>query len=218
MALSFNPVSPNGLLFYYGDSTQNRDFLSIALIERRVEYRFDLGSGPAVLISNRVNLNEWHYVVVYLDGPRGSMTVDDGIEITNNFEGLLAVLNAAGDIFVGGVSDYDTVSPHAGTEIGLTGCINGLEVKIAITLPTVEIYTLFLFQINGVSVDLLDDAIGGRGISECSTASCSDLTCDNGGSCQVSTGSGPMCLCVPGFAGPTCNNGKSKHYNVKHKN
>lgn len=128
VAISFIPATPHGLLFYYGDYTQNRDFISIAMIEQRVELRYNLGSGPAILISNPVDLNAWHYVVVSLDGPNGSMIVDGGVEIHNDFEGLLSVLNAAGDMFVGGVSNYSTVSPHVGTEVGLTGCINDVEV------------------------------------------------------------------------------------------
>ena len=107
----------------------NRDFLSVSIVGRRIEYRYDLGSGAAVLISDRVDLNTWHYVQVTLDGPNGVMTVDDGDQITNSFVGLLTVLNAAGDMYVGGVSDYGTVSPHAGTEVGLTGCISDLEVR-----------------------------------------------------------------------------------------
>ena len=132
VAITFNPASPNGLLFYYGDHTQNRDFLSIAMIDQRVEYRYNLGSGPSILISNQVSLNEWHNVIITLDGPSGSMIVDGGTEIHNEFEGALSVLNAAGDIFLGGVSDYDTVSPHAGTEVGFTGCISDIEVGTVI--------------------------------------------------------------------------------------
>ena len=129
VALRFNPSSPNGLLFYYGDHTLNSDFFSVAVIQQHVQYRYDLGSGLVVLIGDRVDLNSWHYVVVTLDGPRGTLRVDNGTEQTSNSEGSLTVLNAAGDIFVGGVSDYSSVSPHAGTEVGLTGCISDIEVS-----------------------------------------------------------------------------------------
>ena len=129
MAITFNPAAPNGLLFYYGDYTQNSDFVSIAMINQRVEYRYNLGSGPFILTSEEVLLNEWHDVRVSLDGPSGSLIVDGGFEIHNEFDGVLTVLNAVGDVFVGGVSDYGTVSPHAGTEVGFTGCIRDVEVN-----------------------------------------------------------------------------------------
>ena len=135
VSLRFNPSSPNGLIFYYGDHTLNRDFFSIAMIQQHVEYRYNLGSGPAVLISNQpVDLDSWHYVVATLNGPSGTLTVDGGNETTNDFEGSLTVLNAAGDIFVGGVSDYATVSPRAGTEVGFSGCISNIEVCFVFVL------------------------------------------------------------------------------------
>ena len=101
----------------------------MGLIQQRVEYRFDLGSGANVLIGDRVDLNSWHYVVVTLNGLRGTLMVDNETVVHSQLGGALIVLNAAGDIFVGGVSDYDTVSPHAGTEVGFTGCISDIEVR-----------------------------------------------------------------------------------------
>ena len=128
VSLRFNPSSPNGLILYYGDDTQNTDFFAVAMVQGRVEYRYNLGSGTAVLIGDRVDLDSWHHVVVTLNGPSGTLTVDGGEEVTNDFEGSLTVLNAAGDIFVGGVSDYGSVSPHAGTAVGFSGCVSDLEV------------------------------------------------------------------------------------------
>ena len=46
----FKPASKDGLLFYNGYSTDRMgDFLSIALSGGHVEYRFNLGTGAAVL-------------------------------------------------------------------------------------------------------------------------------------------------------------------------
>lgn len=128
VALTFNPATASGLFFHYGDNTKSRDFISIAMVDQRVEYRYDLGSGPAILISNPVSLNEWHHAVVSLSGPNGLLTVDGGPEIVNDFVGFLSVLDAAGDVFLGGVSNYSTISPHVGTEVGFTGCISNMEV------------------------------------------------------------------------------------------
>ena len=62
-------------------------------------------------------------------------------------------------------------------------------------------------------MDLLGDAVGGRGISECLADACAGLTCSNGGSCQIIQHSQPICLCPLGFAGPACNSGKLKLLN-----
>ena len=128
VALSFNPATAHGLLFHHGDLTINRDFVSISVIEQQVEFRFDLGSGPAILMSEPVSLNDWHYVQATREGRNGVLQVDGGAVVTGQSEGTLTILNVNSDIFVGGVADYDTVSPHAGTEVGLIGCIMDLEV------------------------------------------------------------------------------------------
>lgn len=128
VALSFNSATAHGLLYHHGDQTINRDFVSISVIEQRVEFRFDLGSGPAILMSEPVSLNDWHHVLATRDGRSGMLQVDGGAVVSGQSEGSLSILNVNSDIFVGGVADYDTVSPHAGTEVGLTGCIRDLEV------------------------------------------------------------------------------------------
>ena len=141
ITISFNPASAHGLLFYHGDYTENSDFVSLSMIEQRIEFRYNLGSGLAILISDPVSLDEWHYVTASRDGRDGAMTVDDGDKITGQSFGSFSIFNAAGDLFVGGVSDYSTVSPQVGTEVGFTGCISDIEVYIytlqANSFPTI---------------------------------------------------------------------------------
>ena len=44
------PTDPNGLVFYNGYSTDRTgDFVSLAMADGYVEYRFNLGTGPAVI-------------------------------------------------------------------------------------------------------------------------------------------------------------------------
>lgn len=48
--ITFRPRDPDGLIFYNGYSTDGTgDFISLALNNGSVEYRFDLGTGPAIL-------------------------------------------------------------------------------------------------------------------------------------------------------------------------
>lgn len=46
--LTFWPSTPNGVLLY-SDDADTRDFLAINLVDRFVEFRFDCGSGEAVI-------------------------------------------------------------------------------------------------------------------------------------------------------------------------
>ena len=46
----FKPTSPDGSLLYNGFSRDRKgDFLSLAMTEGHLEFRFDLGTGPAVI-------------------------------------------------------------------------------------------------------------------------------------------------------------------------
>lgn len=50
MEVVFLTSSPNGLLFYNGQKTDGKgDFVSLALHDGHLEYRYDLGKGAAVI-------------------------------------------------------------------------------------------------------------------------------------------------------------------------
>lgn len=46
--ITFRPSAPNGTLLYCQDANSS-DFLSVTLVDGHVEFRFDCGSGAAVL-------------------------------------------------------------------------------------------------------------------------------------------------------------------------
>ena len=129
IVLSFNPASLHGLLLYSGDVTIIRDFISLSLVDQRVEFRYDLGSGPAILISDIVTLNSWHTVTAYRDGRVGSLQIDDGPIVNGSSQGTTSQLNLAGDLYLGGVFDASIVSIFAETEVGFTGCVQLLQVR-----------------------------------------------------------------------------------------
>ena len=56
---------PVGLLVYNGELTNgNGDFMGVAMRDGRVEFKFDVGSGPATIMSDPIPLNEWHTIRV----------------------------------------------------------------------------------------------------------------------------------------------------------
>ena len=133
IVLSFNPTSPHGLLVYSGDVTIIRDFISLSLVDQRVEFRYDLGSGPAIIISDIITLNIWHTVTAYRNGRAGSLQIDDGPIVSGTSQGMTSQLNLAGDLYLGGVTDLSIVSIFAGTELGFTGCVQLLQVRSDMT-------------------------------------------------------------------------------------
>lgn len=134
LQLTFNPSSPHGLLLHFGDHTQQRDFLSLSLINSRVQYRYDLGSGVAILTSSALTLNSWHTIYADRDGASGSLRIDNGYVITGRSPGTLWQLPVFGNIRLGGVADSSVLSPHVGTDIGFQGCIQTLKVHMYINI------------------------------------------------------------------------------------
>jgi hypothetical protein len=127
--LTFNPAQPNGLIFYSGNHSNQRDFLSISLLEHYVHLRFDLGSGLTNVISAEpVAMDEWHTVYVWRNGRSASLRVDDQTIVTVMSPRMLQELNIVGDVILGGVQEYRLLSPLAGSAIGFTGCISSLQV------------------------------------------------------------------------------------------
>lgn len=50
LEMVFRPTNPDGLLLYNGYATDGTgDFISLALRNGTVEFRFDLGTGPAIM-------------------------------------------------------------------------------------------------------------------------------------------------------------------------
>ena len=129
--ITFKPSSHTGLILYAGDSKHSRDFVSISIINGHVEFRYDLGSGVMKLASNsEISLNTWHMVEARRNSKYGSLVVDDSDIVTGTASGASTLLNAAGDLYVGGVPmHYGIVSRYAGTESGYTGCIGRVEVS-----------------------------------------------------------------------------------------
>lgn len=128
LEITFNPSSSHGLLLHFGDHTQFRDFLSLTLINSRVQFRYDLGSGVAILTSSPLALNTWHTIYATRNGRTGMLTVDNGAVITAVSPGGLQELPPIGNLRLGGVGDTNILSPHIGTEIGYQGCIQSLKV------------------------------------------------------------------------------------------
>lgn len=49
-----------GLIMYNGQYERRGDFMSLGLMNSRVEFRFNVGSGPVAIISDDIRLSTWH--------------------------------------------------------------------------------------------------------------------------------------------------------------
>ena len=178
----------NGLLFFTSTSeTDFSDYFSLALVNGKVQFRYNLGSGHTSIPSEiEIELNTWHVVTAMLSSGRGELAVDDESIIRGTSQSIFTILNTHNDIWLGGYDRFINLSSITGTAEGLTGCISDLTIDTSIA-------------------DLILDADNGYGVTQCDTSSCDAQPCMNGGSC-VEEGPSFVCVCPPGFSGPLCSN------------
>ncbi|XP_031519295.1 agrin isoform X2 [Papio anubis] len=195
LALEFRALEPQGLLLYNGNA-RGKDFLALALLDGRVQLRFDTGSGPAVLTSAvPVEPGRWHRLELSRHWRRGTLSVDGETPVLGESPSGTDGLNLDTDLFVGGVPEDQAAVALERTFVGtgLRGCIRLLD----------------------VNNQLLELGIGpgaatrGSGVGECGSHPCLPNPCRGGAPCQALEAGRFHCQCPPGRVGPTCTDEKS---------
>uniref|UniRef100_UPI00358F484E agrin-like n=1 Tax=Myxine glutinosa TaxID=7769 RepID=UPI00358F484E len=120
----------DGMLMYNGDRRDGQgDFVSLALSDSILEFRFDLGKGPAIIRSrNSLALGMWHEVRLERVGRKGTMWLDDGHAVSGESPGEHTSLNVKQPMYLGGVPNYHELSKNAAISKGLTGAIQQLTI------------------------------------------------------------------------------------------
>ncbi|XP_062822809.1 basement membrane-specific heparan sulfate proteoglycan core protein isoform X3 [Anolis carolinensis] len=184
----FKPLSPDGLvLFSGGDGSPVADFVSLNMVNGYLEFRYELGSGPAVLRSPKpLELGQWHRATAERLNKDGSLQVDEERPIKRSSPGKSQGLNLRTAMFLGGVDDALQLPAAANISSHFYGCIG--EVSI-----------------NGKKVDISYSFLESRGISQCVDGSpCDRRPCQHGGKCLVTGEYEFQCLCQEGYKGERC--------------
>lgn len=161
------------------------------MISGFVQLRFNLGDGTHILKSvERVDTlgRTWHTVRAGRLGHQGFLSLDNK-EVKENGSGGMTTLDAATDIFVGGVSTLSFVSTDAteGEPIGFTG---GLRELI----------------INDQEFELTETgAVSGANVGDWDGTACGYRVCQNGGRCVGAGSDSFTCVCPPSWTGSVCN-------------
>ncbi|KAJ8401580.1 hypothetical protein AAFF_G00378970 [Aldrovandia affinis] len=191
ITLEFKAEAEDGLLLYCGENEHARgDFTSLALIRRKLHYRFNCGTGAAQIVSDSwVVLGQWHTVTIYRDGMSGWLRLDNDTPVSGRSQGQYTKITFRTPFFIGGSPSAYWLARAAGTNRGFHGCVQTLS-------------------INGKGVDMRPwprgHALSGADIGECSGNVCGGVTCANGGMCFANRADGYICLCPLGFRGPLC--------------
>nr|CAD7571475.1 unnamed protein product [Timema californicum] len=184
--VSFKPESQDGLILYNGEMRGGEDdFISLGLNGSYVEFRFDVGSTPAMIRSARpIRIGEWHTVKIERNRRDGKMTVDNDGPFVGEAVGAFQGLDLVQPLYVGGVPNFKNIHRLNGFTSGFVGCISRLV-------------------IGRVESDLMRDATLSEGVTTCET--CAVNPCHNQGVCQeAAQPQGYMCICPHGFSGINC--------------
>ncbi|XP_038145818.1 agrin isoform X3 [Cyprinodon tularosa] len=190
IAMEFRASEMNGLLLYNGQM-RKKDFISLALVNGRVELKFNTGSGTGTVISKvQITPGRWHQLVVTRSRRSGMLSVDGEPHVQGESPPGTDGLNLDTQLFIGGVTDdlKQDVKERTGVTSGLVGCIRMLDVNNRM---------LNIQESNG-------DSLFGAGVGECGNNPCQPNPCKNGAECQVKEAEMFHCKCSNGFWGPTC--------------
>lgn len=181
----------NMLLLYNGQKAfpDRGDFISLAINNGQLEFRFDMGSGPGLLRSAKnFSLGIWHTVSIGRQLDEAIMKFDDDLPVKGYSRCCSVGLNLGLDLFIGGVDNFSTVDINKiGVSTGFFGCISRVSV-------------------DGREINLPKSNLNQRGIKQCAGCllPCEIKPCLNNATCIPVGNSGFLCSCAPGYTGEKC--------------
>ncbi|XP_071370679.1 agrin-like, partial [Centroberyx affinis] len=178
----------NGLIFYNGQKTDGKgDFISLSLNEGILEFRYDLGKGPAVIRSKeRVKINAWSTINLERSNRKGEIMVNGKDPVRGESPNQHTALNLKESLYVGGAPDFSRLARAAALKDGFRG--------------TIQKITLM-----GTPILKQENALHSSNVAMFQGHPCSQEPCHNGGRCnpQLDT---YECVCLNGFSGGHCQN------------
>ncbi|KAM5269991.1 basement membrane-specific heparan sulfate proteoglycan core protein isoform 5-T5 [Hipposideros larvatus] len=186
--IEFKPLADDGILLFSGaERGPVEDFVSLAMVGGHLEFRYELGSGLAVLRSTEpLALGRWHRVSAERLNKDGSLRVNGGRPVLRSSPGKSQGLNLHTLLYLGGVEPSVQLSPATNISTPFRGCLGEVSV-------------------NGKRLDLTYSFLGSQGIGQCYDSSpCERQPCQNGATCLPAGEYEFQCLCRDGFKGDLC--------------
>jgi len=181
----------NMLLLYNGQNNHpsRGDYISLAIVNGKVEFQFNLGMGSAVIRSSRnITTERWHNVVVERLHRDGSLTLDSEPAVKDQAPCCRIGLNVALPLYIGGVTNLTTIdAKKLGVESGFYGCISDVAVDDS-------------------EIDLVNSYLDMRNIRQCKDCllPCQIGPCTNNGTCVAQGLTGYFCVCAQSYTGKNC--------------
>ncbi|XP_069039939.1 agrin isoform X5 [Lepisosteus oculatus] len=192
LTLVFLAKDPNGMIFYNGQKTDGKgDFISLALSDGFLEFRYDLGKGPAVIRSKeRIEMDVWNTVSLERASRKGEINVNDKDRVRGESpksrKNQHTALNLKESLFIGGAPDFSRLARAAALKDGFKGAVQKITLMGTPVLKRANV-------LNSVDISMYQPH------------PCSQSVCQNGGLCR------PLlevyeCVCQHGFTGGRCEN------------
>ncbi|XP_065165658.1 agrin-like isoform X4 [Atheta coriaria] len=195
LELEFKTYTNNGILVYNQQKEDGHgDFVSLAIVNGYVEFRYNLGDGLVVITSlEKVEMKKFHHVSAKRYHRDGMLQLDNGENVAGQSSGTLRALDLVEDTFVGFIpSNYSRVYENIGVDRGLQGCIRNFKID----RRTVELH------------EHRDEwVVKAEGVHECGANPCANSPCQNGGECRTVDVVSFRCDCNgSGYTGNLCEN------------
>ncbi|XP_050484807.1 agrin-like isoform X6 [Bombus huntii] len=170
--VEFKTYADNGIILYNQQKSDGTgDFVSLAIVDGHVQFRYNLGNGPVILSSpERITMKTFHRVAAKRYHKDGVLIFNDGEDVAGQSQGMLKSLDLNQDTFVGNMpTNYSKVYDNIGTNHGFLGCIR----KLKINRNFVDLHV-------GRDKEILET----YRVKECGENACANLPCQNGATCQ----------------------------------
>ncbi|KAK9890325.1 hypothetical protein WA026_010423 [Henosepilachna vigintioctopunctata] len=190
--LEFKSYAHDGILIYNQQKYDGSgDFISLALVNGHVEFRYDLGNGPVVIRSaNKIKLMRFHRVVLKRYHRDGLLKLDDQEDIGGQSQGNLKALDLLDDTFLGFIpTNFSQVYKNIGTAKGFQGCIR----KFEIGRHNLQLHA-----------NMDERIIKTKNLYDCDEKPCTANPCVNNGTCIELENNLFDCKCSEGFRGEIC--------------
>ncbi|RWS26016.1 pikachurin-like protein [Leptotrombidium deliense] len=216
----FKARASNGLLFYNGNRMDGSgDFLSINLVDGFVEFRFDLGTGPAILsalgtlhiFDVQTNNKKFYFLNISKQScVTKRLFIRSLLPISVNEWHMLSVSRTGrkGILEVDGQPRVEDYSKGAFTQLYLPlnlfiGGVSDLkDVSQTSDISQSFVGCIQKVMINGRNLLLLEEALSGVNIADCPHP-CASQPCFQGGRCEPKM-EYYTCHCPMGFVGTKC--------------
>lgn len=131
IALNFNPLdNKDGILMYCAQSDEGLgDFVALIIKDKCIEFRYDIGSGLAIIRSNHIlQPGVWTHVSINRDFREGNLTVNGEPTIGGKSPGIARTMTLNTPLYLGGI-DRRRIIVNRNVAVNRTfrGCISDVS-------------------------------------------------------------------------------------------